>query len=98
KGEKVPLLAKEVYVGLSKKFHAVIKPLPRLCSGGHSCPSGPPGNSMRPLNTQSLAPLFAAQNPVKDHARYKHRSKQVGQEAKGQCDRKRLHRTRSTQQ
>jgi hypothetical protein len=27
KGEKIPLLAQKVYVWISKKFHAVVKPL-----------------------------------------------------------------------
>jgi hypothetical protein len=27
KGEKIPLLAEKVYVRISKKFHAVVKPL-----------------------------------------------------------------------
>ena len=36
KGEKIPLLAQKVYVWISKKFHAVVKPLFSLLNLGLS--------------------------------------------------------------
>src|SRR5438128_12611694 len=73
KGEKIPLLAEKVDVGLFKEFHAVVKSLPSLCGAGQI----PAVRSLR-LNAQSLAALLAAQDPVTNHARDKHHGKQVG--------------------
>src|SRR5215471_16923957 len=51
-----------------------------------------------PLNAQGLATLMAAEDPVKDHARYEHCGKQVGCQTETQGDGKSAHRAGSEQE
>src|ERR1700733_5379389 len=57
-----------------------------------------PPQSLENLNRQSRAAFLLLKNCVEDHARYQNCSKQVGEQTKGQRNRKPTHRTRTKQE
>src|ERR1700760_272984 len=54
--------------------------------------------SLKNLNRQRRAAFLLLKNRVKDHPRYQHRGKQVGEQTKGQRDREPTHRARTKQE
>src|SRR6202140_4538895 len=94
-GQEIPLFPEEIDVCVLKKFHAAYDPfknrslvVSRWSFGLHR--SLRIANDNRPttsdrLDTQRFAALLPAQHPIKNHARYKHCRKQVGEQTEYQC-------------
>ena len=71
------------------------RPKPLLSSSNAGTPKLVPDPFRHELDAQCLAPLFAAQHPVKNDAGDENSGKQISQQAERQSHGKAFHRTRS---